>query len=164
MSTREYHFALLIAGLDVNNDDQVTAFYTHSLHDAVLEDRGGQAMATFYREANSPEAAVNSAIEDVEQAVPGACVLRVDDQLVNATDIGELTCRTSENIRQFASGTRGPGGFPAPAGIVGKGARVWRWAEVRPWLAAHGVANEAETLPTGLIALTNARLAETRTP
>jgi hypothetical protein len=31
-----------------------------------------------------------------------------------------------------------------PAGIVGKGARVWRWADVRPWLVKHSIADPGQ--------------------
>lgn len=161
---REFHFALLVSGLDVDDDTQVGAFYSHGCEDATLEDRGSLAMATFYREAASPEAALNSALADIESAVAGAQVVGVDDQLVNATDIADLVDRTPESVRQLASGARGTGDFPPPAGIVGNGIRVWRWAEIRPWLAARGLADDAETLPPQLIRQTNATLGRSTRP
>jgi len=44
---------------------------------------------------------------------------------------------------------------------IGKGVRVWRWADVRPWLVEHGIADADElpgTLTPTLIAATNLRL------
>lgn len=160
MRTREFTFALLVGGFDVNDDGQVEAFYAHGLDDATIEGRGDQAVVTFYREASAPDAALWSAIGDLRGALPGCDVLRVDDQLVNASDIAEMTGRTPESIRQLAAGTRGPGGFPTPAGVVGNGVKIWRWAEVQPWLATRGIDTDvyAETLPLDVVATANAEL------
>ncbi|TVP66327.1 MAG: hypothetical protein EA340_11835 [Nitriliruptor sp.] len=158
MRTREFTFALLVGGFDVNDDQHIGAFYAHGLDDATAEDRGDHALVTFYREASAPDAALWSAIGDLREALPGCRVLRVDDQLVNAADVAAMTGRTPESIRQLAAGTRGPGGFPTPAGVVGNGVKIWRWAEVQPWLAAHGIGTDAETLPAEVVAEANAEL------
>ncbi|CAN5452651.1 hypothetical protein BH23ACT6_BH23ACT6_27740 [soil metagenome] len=117
------------------------------------------AIVTFYREACSREASLWTALSDVRAAVPGSQVLRVDDQLVNASDIADGVERTADSIRQLASGTRGAGGFPAPVGIVGRGVKIWRWAEVQTWLAEHGLAPDEATLPIAIVADANAQLA-----
>jgi hypothetical protein len=161
MPEREYTFALLVAGIDVDDDTQCDAYFAAGLDDSVLEDRDGLALATFFRTASSPESAVTSAIADIEHGVAGASVLRIDEQLMNLADIAEQLGRTPESVRLLATAARGPGGFPPPAGVVGKGVRVWRWADIRPWLVEHGVAGPselAETLPTALIAATNLQL------
>ena len=157
-----FEFALLVAGLDVEDDATIDAFYAVGLHDGVVEGRDGAAVVTFIRTAADPESALATAIGDVERAIPGARVVRIDDQLVGLGDLADLTGRTAESLRLLATDARGPGGFPTPAGIVGKGVRVWRWADVRPWLVAHGIVDATvlpETVPPGLIATTNARLA-----
>jgi len=161
MAEHEYTFALLVAGLDVEDDAHCDAYFSAGLDDSVLEDRDGLALATFSRTARSPASALTSAITAIERGVPGASVLRVDEQLVNLNDLADRLGRTTESVRLLATGARGPGGFPPPAGIVGKGVRVWRWADVRPWLVQHGVADPGElceTLPSALIAATNLQL------
>jgi len=161
MPDSEYTFALLIVGIDVADDAQCDAYFSAGLDDSVIEDRDGLALATFFRTARSPRSAVTSAIADIERGVPGATVLRIDEQLMNLADIAAHLGRTTESVRLLATAARGPGGFPPPAGVVGKGVRVWRWADVRPWLVAHGIADPdglAETLPTALIAATNLEL------
>lgn len=162
MAEKEFTFALLIGGLDVDDDAQCDAYFADGLDDSVLEDRDGLALATFSRTAVDAGSAVTSAIADVERSVPGARVVRVDEQLMNLGDLAAHLDRTTESVRLLATAARGPGGFPPPAGVVGKGVRVWRWADVRPWLAEHGVTppdDVAETLPPELIAATNLELA-----
>ena len=163
MGETQYTFALLIAGLDVEDDAHCAAYFAAGLEDSVLEDRDGLALATFLRSATSPGAALRSAIEHVERAVPAARVLRVDDQLMNLHDLADRVGRTAESVRLLATAGRGPGGFPPPVGVVGKGVRLWRWADVRPWLERHGMTapdDVASTLPPTLIAATNLELGQ----
>lgn len=161
MARSEYTFALLIAGLDVADDAQCDAYFAAGLDDSVIEDRDGLALATFFRTAASPESALTSAIHDIERGVAATTVLRIDEQLMNLADLADHVGRTTESLRLLATGARGPGGFPPPAGVVGKGVRVWRWADVRPWLVTQGLVDPgglAETLPPALIAATNLQL------
>lgn len=161
MAEREYTFALLVAGLDVDDDADCDAFFSAGLDDSTLEDRDGMALATFFRTADSARSALTSAITAIERDVPGATVLRIDEQLMNLNDLADRLGRTTESVRLLATAARGPGGFPPPAGIIGKGVRVWRWADVRPWLVQHGIADPgalSETLPPALIAATNLQL------
>lgn len=159
MGTHEYYFALVVDGLDADNDAQIDAFYAHGCHDATVESRGGLALVTFYREGSDPRDVLWSAIRDVEAAVPEVQVVEVDEQLVSAGDIAEQVGRTPESIRQLAAGRRGPGGFPAHVAVVGKGVRIWRWSDVQPWLALHGVTEQDTPLPRNAIVTTNAELA-----
>lgn len=162
MPETEFTFALVVAGLDVDDDAAMDAFFAGGLDDATVEDRDGTAIVTLFRRAASADAALRSALADVPRAVPGARVLRVDDQLVGLADIADLIGRTAEGVRLIATAARGPGGFPVPAGVVGRGVRLWRWPDVRPWLVEHGFADDddvAATLPTPLIDATNVELA-----
>jgi hypothetical protein len=59
--------------------------------------------------------ALSSAIADVERSVPGARVVRVDEQLMNLGDLAAHLDRTTESVRLLATAARGPGGFPSPA-------------------------------------------------
>jgi hypothetical protein len=164
MNVREYSFSLVVSGFDVDDDAQVEAFYRHGCDDAMAEKRGDQTIVAFDRTSHCAESALWSAVADVEAAVPGARVLRVDDDLVNATDIAERVDRTPESVRQLASGARGPGGFPAPVGVVGNGIKVWRWADVQQWLSASGLGDDELTLPVEVAADANAELARRRRP
>lgn len=92
-------------------------------------------MLAFERPAASVEAAITAAIRQVEAAVPGAKVVRLDEDLVSTSDIATRVGRSRESVRLLVEGARGPGGFPAPVGWVGDAIRVWRWADVVEWFA-----------------------------
>jgi hypothetical protein len=48
-------------------------------------------------------------------------------------------------VRLWATGQRGPAGFPAPEWTSPSGERFWSWAEVARWLNdEHGVIVEVE--------------------
>jgi hypothetical protein len=47
--------------------------------------------------------------------------------------IAERVGRTRESVRLVADDKRGPGGFPAPLGVVRDGTRVWPWSVVPEW-------------------------------
>ena len=49
------------------------------------------------------------------------------------SDIARRVGRTRESVRLLVDGKRGPGGFPAPLGVVGEGIRVWPWSVVLEW-------------------------------
>lgn len=161
MTRQEFTFAVLVEGLDVEDDAHCDAYFAGGLEDSVLEDRDGRALATFSRTAVDAASALSSAIRDIEHSVPGARVVRVDEQLMNLGDLAAHLDRTTESVRLLATAARGPGGFPPPVGVVGKGVRIWRWADVRPWLAEHHLTppdDVAATLPPELIAATNLEL------
>lgn len=69
-------------------------------------------------------------IAQVQAALPGATVVRLDQDLVSISDIAERAGRSRESVRLLVEGRRGPGQFPAPVGVVGDGIRVWPWALV----------------------------------
>lgn len=76
--------------------------------------------------------AIAAAIQRVETA--GPVVLRVDnDDLATTGDIAHRIFRSRETVRLWASGTKGPGGFPPPANPR-RDTTFYSWAEVLPWL------------------------------
>lgn len=154
-----YAFGLLVEGLDVEDDAHMDALFRADV-DAMVEARGDLALVTVVRSAESAEDALWSSVRDVEGTAPSARVVGIDGDLVNASDIAERIGRTPESVRQLASGTRGPGGFPPVVGIVGKGVRIWRWADVADWFADRGVSVPERGIPAALAVEANARLAD----
>lgn len=157
-----YEVHLLATGIDASDDAQMDRLYG-KLDGVTVEDRAELALVTMWLEAPNADEAVTDAIASVESAVPSTTVRQLDADLVAALDIAERLDRSKESIRLWSTGARGPGGFPAPVGIVGgvNATRVWAWSDVFWWLAQH----QPELLdgmplpvPTPLVALRNAML------
>ncbi len=90
----------------------------------------------FDREADSFQDAVVSAIAGVESSSIGARVIRIEpDELVTMAEIARRTQRSRESIRQLVTGQRGPGNFPPPIANISQKSPIWRWYEVRRWMA-----------------------------
>ncbi len=135
MPAREYDFTLILSGVDDITEDVCNALYESGCDDATPGMREGVVFLDFTREAESFEEALTSAIRDVEKAGVGARVTRVEpDEVVTMSDIASRIGRTRENVRQMATGMRGPGGFPAPVAKLTKRSPIWRLTEVLRWL------------------------------
>lgn len=90
--------------------------------------------AEFDREAPTFSAAVVSALEAIQSALPEVRLLRVlPDDLVTIAAIAARTGRTDESVRLLCQGRRGPGGFPPAAGWINEKTQVWRWTDVVRW-------------------------------
>lgn len=79
--------------------------------------------------------AVISAIRDVEAA--GIRVSGAAEDRLTAGGIAEQARVADETVRNWISGSSGPGGFPAPVSRSGQAATYSR-AEVAAWLARQG--------------------------
>lgn len=63
-----FSFTLHLTGVDTDRDDYEAAFYGKECDDALLSVVDGQVFLDFDRDAPSYEAAVKSAVSDVERA------------------------------------------------------------------------------------------------
>ncbi len=127
-------FILLLRG--ANPLEYLDALFDAGCDDAIFGEREGTYFAEFDREAPTLADAIVTAIEQVESAVPGVQVVRVEpDELVNAAAIAARTRRTRESIRLLIDHRRGPGNFPAPIGWLNPKTRLWRWSDVARWFA-----------------------------
>ena len=89
--TETYEFTLLVAGADVQTDEALNALAEASCDDATVGSSGGVQHLDFDREAPSYLAAVLSAVDDVETAVPGVRVVRVlPDEYVTLAEIAQI--------------------------------------------------------------------------
>ena len=135
--TETHEFTLIVAGADVQTDEALNALAEVGCDDATVGSSGGVQHLDFDREASSYLAAVLSAIEDVEAAVPGVRTVRVlPDEYVTLAEIAQRTGRTRESARLLSIGERGPGGFPPPAARGAERNKLWRWPEVAAWFAS----------------------------
>ncbi len=132
---KTYTFTLIARGVDLQADDNANALFEAGCDDALVGRTDGTQYLDFERTANSIEAAVLSAVSDVEQ-LEGIEVLRIADAgLVSMADIASRTDRTRESVRLLITGERGPGNFPPPATDPRGRYRLWRWSEVQTWIA-----------------------------
>ena len=128
-----YHFTLIVDGPDLQDGAQVDALYASGCDDALVGRSHGVQYLDFDREAPSLDAAVLSAVADVE-GLDGVEVVRIADAgLVSMADVAARTGRTRESVRLLIEGERGPGGFPPPATDPRSRYRLWRWPEVSRW-------------------------------
>lgn len=120
------------------NEDDVDhvfdAFYDR--FDGLIRTRDGITVATIETDAPCDSHPVIALVGELE-AVTGARVQRIDDDLVDLSEVGLRLDRTKQNVHQIVSGTRGKGDFPEPYGHLGR-IRMWRWADVADWARASG--------------------------
>ncbi len=129
-------FTLILSGIAELSEDVCDALFEAGCADALMGIRDGVVFLDFDREASSFREAVLSAIAEVESAGIGVMVLRVEpDELVTMAEIAHRAERSRENIRQLATGLRGPGGFPPPVANLTKKSPIWKWADVASWFA-----------------------------
>lgn len=114
-------------------DDEADALYA-VINDAGVSTGPSVTHIEFAREAPGWAEALGSAVRDIE-SVPGLMVTGAgQDDLVSALDIAHRTRRSREAVRLWASGQRGPGGFPPPEWESPSGERFWSWARVARWV------------------------------
>jgi hypothetical protein len=114
-------------------EDEADALYGAFDDGSIVTGDGGTAIE-FTREAPSWIKAFITAINNIEDAVPGLRVTGAgQEDLVSALEIAHRTGRSREAVRLWATGKRGPGGFPAPAWESPGGERFWHWADVARW-------------------------------
>ena len=96
----------------------------------------GSFLLEFDRRSSSLPLALTAAVKELVGVLPGAQVLRVeDDDLATMADIAKRAGRTAESVRLLVNGKRGPGRFPPAAGRLDARTRVWRWSDVGEWFA-----------------------------
>jgi len=130
----EFDFTLILSGISDFDDAFVDKLFEAGCDDATVAQRYGRVYVTFSREAESLSEAVVSAVMDIHKVSADVRVLRVDScNLVTQAEIARRLGRSRQNIEQYVSGKRGPGGFPAPACNIADGAPLYYWCEVAYW-------------------------------
>ncbi|MHB1010158.1 MAG: helix-turn-helix transcriptional regulator [Propionibacteriaceae bacterium] len=122
-----------VLGLDLRNLETQAALA--EFENATFGKIDGLGFMTVYVEDH--EAVVETVIEAARKLVnkvPGTSVVRVDPDLVSASEIAVRVGVSREAVRKWVHGTRIP--FPCQFGTIGKDQRVWRWVEVVQWLEA----------------------------
>lgn len=155
----EHDFALVLTGITELTTEVENALFEAGCDDATVSVRSGRVFLTFSRTAASLKEAILSAIRDVKKANTGAEVLRVDVcNLVTQADIARKISRSRQLVHQYIMGTRGPGGFPAPACDITDGAPLWSWCEVAFWLWQNDMIKENVLREAQVVAVINSVL------
>jgi hypothetical protein len=115
-------------------DAEIEALYEAGCDDAGIETGPDGTLIEFSREAGSWAEALGSAVADIESVDDLMVVGAGQDDQVTMLDIARRAGRSREAVRLWASGKRGPGGFPAPSWTSPSGERFWSWPEVAAWL------------------------------
>lgn len=127
-----YDFTLLV---DRNPVPLSEALFEVAEGELVPEGGGdGSNVVHATHDAEALAEALAWAVHAVESV--GLTVLGVESfDLVSVRDIANRTGRSYESVRKLATGSRGPGGFPAP---VSNGQwSLYSWTEVAAWLTEH---------------------------
>lgn len=151
---------LVVIGVDLA-DDATAARLGGSLDDMLWSKAGGAVIATVFASSDPVHAAV-SAARRICRVEPTAAVVRVHPDLVTIPAIAARVGVSRQAVQQWVAGS-GPRPFPVPFASLepeAKSVKVWRWADVTPWL--HGVKGLTfEALPTsGQIAHIDAALGD----
>jgi len=129
-----YEFTTILGG--VNLDTQYEdAFFEAGCDDGMICSKGNTLYIEFMREAESAEAAISSAIKDVEKA--GAYIVAFNEAgPVTMSEAAHMSDMTRAALGQLESGKRGPGDFPHPVhvGVTS----IWSWISVVRWLNKAG--------------------------
>lgn len=138
-----HDFELILLGLDELTSDVTEKLYEAGLDDALLCARKGIVTAGFDREADSFDAAVDSAMADVRKADVGVTGFRLinPDVAVSLAEVARRIGKTRQAVSLYARGKRGAGFFPPPVSALND-EPLYSWADVARWLALNGLAPE----------------------
>jgi hypothetical protein len=168
--TKTYSFTLQLEGPSVFDPDVLEALIAAGCDDGLFGESGGVEKVDFEREsAGTLAEAVIEAIAQVESAVPGLRVTRMDpEELVGVSDIAARVGRSRESVRLLAEGKRRSGGvpFPEPVARVGANRPLWHWSEVAAWfeyvLGAGSAVDRAPAVTRAVNAALDVRCAASR--
>jgi hypothetical protein len=130
-STPLHHFTILVDQLPT--DEQVDALAVR-FGDLDVGRSLRRPVGHIYvdRRAPSLPEAIASALRDVESIGLRPMWLEADN-MVTINEIADRVAESVETVRQWSTGERGKGGFPAPLN-QGPGSPYYRWPDVAAWL------------------------------
>lgn len=133
-----WNFTLVLSGVTSSTPKLEDALFAAGCDDALICFYGTAVYLEFDREAVTLNAAISSAIRNIEEAGIGAVVGSVDSTLVGLSDIAELTKLSRQAVALLKDGARGKGDFPNPIHRIKGQSPLWSWAEVAEWLVMSG--------------------------
>ena len=153
---REYDFALIVGGVPELTEEVEDALYEAGCDDATVSMQYGLLYIEFSRSAASLQDAILSAINQVHHAGVGAVVYRVDDcNLISASEIARRIDRSRQQVHQYITGQRGPGGFPPPECYITDGKPLYAWCAVSFWLSQNDLLRPEASWDAEVVAAIN---------
>lgn len=132
-----FNFTLTLSGVNASTPGLEDALYAAGCQDALVCFYGTSVYLEFDRESPSLDAAILSAIRDIESSTSlHARVESVDSALVGLSDIAWLTGLTRQAVALLKEGARGSGDFPGPVQRVKGNSPLWRWSSIVDWLVS----------------------------
>lgn len=133
-----FNFTLTVSGINRKTDGHEDALFLSGCDDAMLSYYGDSLYLEFERNAISLNAAITSAIKDIESAGVGAWVKSVDSNLVGLSEIAELSAQSREAIAMLKYCVSSEAGFPNPIQRISDRPCLWDWGKVALWLQIGG--------------------------
>jgi hypothetical protein len=148
-----FEFSIIASGLDPEAEDFETRFFDAGCDDATVSFQKGRIIVDFAREAESFQAAISSAIDNVVAA--GATVDHFEPgELVSLNEIASRTGLSRSAVSHYAQGKRGDD-FPAPYDKVTSKQSLWQWPPVTKWLFKRAQVGPNVVIQAELVAYTN---------
>ena len=144
-----HNFVLVLSGISEPDERLENALLAAGCDDGTLAFRNRVGYIEFDREAPRLEAAILSAIRNVEHADPRITVVSVEPgDSVNASEIARRAQVSREYVRLLVEGKRGEGDFPAPQSGITSKTLVWSWVDVVRWLFGHKLLDDRSIVDT----------------
>jgi len=156
-----YHFVLVLSGIDTINSKLEDSLYESGCDDALIASRNGVIYLEFDRDSNSFVNALASAIMDVLSSKLNVGISHIEPtDIVSLSEISRRVDRTRESVRLIAKGDRGDGSFPQPISGIEDKAQLWSWVEVTKWFVDQSVLEKSEFENALVIRSINDKLSE----
>lgn len=142
----ELSFGLVVAGVDLTDDDVVNALYDAGVDDVTFAVRDGSHVVYVDREGDTLLDAVAAAVTELEAAHPDLRVVGFEGhELLTQAGVAELTGRTRQSIHQHVRGDRGGSrGFPSPLGWADASRAMWLRSDIARWASDEQSGNAGE--------------------
>lgn len=126
-----FAFSATVTGLNLEDDSQLDALF-HEEIVLVPGEIDGVVSISVEIDADSGETAIATFTRHLNERVPDVTVTRIDEDLVNTSEIAMRLDVNRETVRLWSTGARGEADFPAHRCIVGQ-QKLWTWAAVYAW-------------------------------
>ena len=146
-----YAFTLVLRGINEITTELEDALFESGCDDALLHSNNGSIFLEFDRMDSSLEAAVHSAIKDVEKNKNIEVAVVEPADFVTIAEIARRAELSREYIRKLVKGERGAGGFPTPLAGSSSKTLIYSWVEVSNWLSENQILKNRNDLKVAII-------------